>query len=279
MILRPPESPSRYKVPNLERGLQILELLLEHPKGLQQSEIAVMLGCSRTSVYRIAMTFLDHGYLLRDEETKALSLSRKLVAMGSRALAEQDLMSVSVDVMNRLRDLVKETVLIGTIVESELVVLGQVLGSHPFKFSVDLGARLPLHTAAPGKAILAFLPADEREALLPSISFKKFNAKTITSVKAFIQELEQAGQCGYALDREEQLTGIHCVSAPIFNRHGYPIAALWTTGPTDRIRRSDLPEVALQVTRHAGLISARLGHGGHVESNPDRNGHPHLKRK
>jgi DNA-binding IclR family transcriptional regulator len=238
-----------------------MELLLDHPAGLQQTEIAAKLRCSKTSVYRISMTLMDYGYLVRDEETKVVRLSRKLVAMGSRTLTEGDLMTVSVDIMKGLRDKVRETVLIGTIVETELVVLGQVLGAHPFKFSVDLGARLPLHTAAPGKAILAFLPDTEREAILGKICFIRFNERTVRDVREYRRQLEQAALTGYALDLGEQLAGIHCVAAPVFNRHGYPVASVWTTGPTERMPRADLPSVGAMVREQARLISGRLGYG------------------
>ena len=260
MSPRAPKTAPRYHVPNLERGLKIIELLLDHPQGLQQSDIAAKLHCAKASVFRIMLTLIDYGYLLRDEETKTVRLSRKLIGMGSRSLAEQDLMSVSVDVLKKLRDAIKETVLIGTIVETELVVLGQVLGTHPFKFSVDLGARLPLHTAAPGKAILAWLPRPERDPLLGKISFTRFNERTVTGVQAFVDELERVELAGYALDRGEQLTGIHCVAAPIFNRHGYPMASVWITGPSERIRETDLPRVGQVVRAHASIISERLGH-------------------
>lgn len=251
----------RYQVPNLERGLEMMELLLEHPDGLQQTEIARSLGCSKTSVYRISMTLIRYGYLVRDEETKSIRLSRKLIAMGSRSLGEEDLMTVSVDVMKSLRDRVRETVLIGTIVETELVVLGQVLGSHHFKFSVDLGTRLPLHAAAPGKAILGWLPLKEQKEVIERLTFTKFNKRTIANAADFLAELEQVRANGFAVDRGEQLSGIHCVAAPVFNRHGYPVASLWVTGPNDRIRRSDFPEVASQVMQHARAISGRLGCG------------------
>jgi DNA-binding IclR family transcriptional regulator len=207
------------------------------------------------------MTLQEYGYLARDEETKAVRLSRKLVAMGSRTLAEQDLMAISVDILKKLRDAVKETVLIGTIVEQEFVVLGQVLGSHPFKFSLDLGTRLPLHTAAPGKAILGFLPKEEREEISRKISYTRFNERTLTNVQEFIRELETVSVCGYALDRQEQLSGIHCVAAPVFNRHGYPVAGVWITGPTDRLKAADLPATGALVMEHTKMISARLGHG------------------
>lgn len=248
-------------MPNLERGLQILELLLDYPDGLPQSEIAALLHCSKTSVYRIAMTLLAHGYLIRDEETKSLRLSRKLVAMGSRTLAEADLMSLSVDVLKHLRDQVKETALIGTIVDTELVVLEQVLGSHPFKFSVDLGTRLPLHTAAPGKAILAFLPEAESAAMLARLPFTRFTPRTLGGPAELRCELTEVAAAGFALDRGEQLSGIHCVAAPIFNRHGYPVAAIWITGPSDRVPARELDALGALVLAKARVISARLGHG------------------
>jgi DNA-binding IclR family transcriptional regulator len=253
------DSDSRYNVPNLERGLKMLELLLEHPEGLQQTEIAARLGCAKTSVYRISMTLMEFGYVVRDEDTKTIRLSRKLVAMGSRVLAEEDLLVVSGEAMKSLRDRIGETVLVGALVGTELVVLGQVLGSHHFKFSVDLGTRLPLHAAAPGKAILARLPAAERDQILQKLSFDRFNERTICDVKEFVRELEQVGDLGYALDRGEQLSGIHCVAAPILNRHGYPLASIWVTGPTDRLRRGDFPAVGEIVRQHALTISGRLG--------------------
>ncbi len=256
----PPKRVSRYTVPNLERGLKMMELLLDYPNGLPQTEIASRLGCAKTSVYRIAMTLVDYGYLSRDDD-KTIRLSRKLLAMGSRTLGEENLMAIAFDVLKSLRDQVKETVLIGTIIETEFVVLGQVLGSHPFKFSLDLGTRLPLHTCAPAKAILAWLPVPERDSILSKISFPRFNDHTICDVKTFTQELEQASRDGYTLDRGEQLSGIHCVAAPIFSRHGYPIAGIWTTGPVDRIRFEDLPRVGALVAGHAHTISQRLGYG------------------
>lgn len=238
-----------------------MEHLMNFPQGLQQSEIAAQLRYSKTSVFRVTMTLVECGYLVRDSETKALRLSRKLIAMGNRTLGEDDLVASSLDVLKRLRDVVRETVLIGTIVDSEVVVLGQVLGSLPFKFSVDLGTRLPIHAAAPGKAIMAEMPEGECCELVDKISFVRFNDRTITDANSFMAELESARQNGFALDQGEQLSGIHCVAVPVFNRHGYPIAAVWTTGPADRLRREDLPLVGELVKAHAGIISGRLGYG------------------
>jgi DNA-binding IclR family transcriptional regulator len=241
--------------------LKILELLLDHPGGLQQTEIATRLSCSKTSVYRISLTLMAYGYVTRDEETKVIRLSRKLLAMGTRTLAEEDLLGLSQDLMKSLRDQVKETVLIGTAIETELVVLGQVLGSHHFKFSIDLGTRIPLHSSAPGKALLAWLPPKEREQLLKVLPYTRFNERTICSAEELSRELETILADGYAVDRGEQMSGIHCVAAPILNSHGYPLASVWTTGPNDRLRNGCFPKVGELVCEHARAISERLGYG------------------
>jgi DNA-binding IclR family transcriptional regulator len=257
--LRPKKS--RYSVPNLERALQILELLVERPEGLSQSELASRLRCSKTSVFRITATLLDRGYLERKGDERALTVSGKLLAMGSRALREKDLVGNSIDVMRDLRDSVKETVLVGTLACGEFIVLEQVLGSHPFKFSVDAGSRLPLHTAAPAKALIAHLPEKEREALIARIEFTRFNPGTITTAAQYRQELNAVRERGYATDRGEQLSGIHCVAAPVLDRHGYAIAAVWTTGPADRLREADLDAAGALVASHVKIISARMGYG------------------
>lgn len=252
---------ARYSVPNLERGLRILELLQDHHDGLSQTELASRLGYSKTSVFRVTRTLLEYGYLLRNDDTKTLRLSRKLLALGSRALADTDLMASAIDVLRRLRDTIRETVLIGTLADDAFIVLEQVLGAHPFKFSVDRGARLPLHTAAPAKAMLALLPGREREAAIDRIAFTRFNDRTLTSPAAFRQELQAVREQGYALDRGEQLGGIHCVAAAVLDRHGYPIAGVWTTGPADRLRESDLPAVGALLASQVRIISHRQGFG------------------
>ncbi len=252
---------SRYNVPNLERGLQIMELLLDFPEGLSQTEIATRLRSSKTSVFRITTTLVEYGYLVRSEDSRNLTLSRKLLAMGCKALHEKDLMGCSMDVLRGLRDQVKETVLIGTLADGAFIVIEQVLGSHPFKFSLDIGSRLPLHTAAPAKALLAFLPEREREALIETIEFVGFNSATIRDAERFREELDAVREQGYALDRGEQLAGIHCVAAPVFDRNGYPVAAVWTTGPADRIRERDFPTVGKLFCKQMRIISGRLGYG------------------
>jgi DNA-binding IclR family transcriptional regulator len=255
-----PDEASKYHVPNLERALQLMELLAHHPAGLNLTEISNALDFPKNSTFRIAMTLLDFGYLLRDEASKQFTLSGKLLALGYAAVSDQNLVEKSLDVMRDLRDATRETVLLGIIGDSDGVVLEQVPGSHAVKFLVDLGHRFDLHVAAPGKAVLAFLPDPIQQRTIQNLAFKRYNDRTITNPADFRAILALSRQRGYAIDHGEELESLHCVAAPIFDRHGYPIAAIWTTGPAERMPDSDFPVLGQLVMQHAQRISQRLGY-------------------
>ena len=248
---------SNYHVPNLKRALLVLELLGETRGGMTISEIVEALSVPKNSIFRITATLLDSGYLLRNNEKKFV-LTRKLLAIGSSAVSEYSLVEKSFDIMCQLRDLLQETVLIGTIAQNEFIVMEQAAGKHPFKFMLDIGSRISLHTAAPAKSIMAYLPEKQLEHLLNVMDFKQFNQRTITTAAGFRAALEEVRQHGYALDRAEELDGVHCIGAPVFDRYGYPVASIWTTGPSERLPDSLFETLGQQIKEHADRISQRL---------------------
>ena len=157
MVAKPKEQkPSNYHVPNLTRALKIMELFVDHHEGLTTTQITSILKIPRNSVFRITATLLDHGYLIRDEETKIFQLSQKLLTMGYAALGEQTLVEKSLTVMRKLRDRFKETVPLGIIHGNEGLVIEEVQGLHSFRYVLEPGRRFHLHTSAPGKGLGCF---------------------------------------------------------------------------------------------------------------------------
>ena len=251
---------SKYHVPNLTRALRILELLAEHPEGLTTTMITDTLKFPRNSIFRITSTLLEYGYLLRDEETKVFQLSQKLLTMGYTALGEETLVEKSLPVMRQLRDRFKETVPLGILHGSEGLVIEEVQGLHSFRFVLEPGRRFNLHSAAPGKALLAFLPDEDINRLISQISFRKFNPRTITDRESLLKCLKRVRSVGYATDRAEEIEGMHCIAAPIFNRHGYPLAAIWITGPSHRIKEKDFVSIGNEVRKASDRISRGFGY-------------------
>ena len=254
------ETDDRYHVPSLVRALSIIEYLAEHPGDCGAAEVADALSLPRNSVFRILTTLTDCGYLQRDPDNKAYGLTRKILAVAYRAIDGQNLVERSMDLLRSLRDLTGETVLIGTLTGKEGIVIEQVPSNNPIKVLVEIGHRFPLHTAAPAKAILAFLPASERDEVVGQIQFTRFTDRTCTNAAAFLDELRVIANTGYALDRGEEVEDIVCVAAPIFNHRCRPVASIWVTGPKSRISDRDIDPIRRAVMEHARKISARLGY-------------------
>ncbi|TXE07228.1 IclR family transcriptional regulator [Seonamhaeicola algicola] len=250
-----------YNVPNLERGLLIIELLANHSKGLTLTEIIDVLDISKTSAFRIINTLIFKNYLQKNETTKKITLSRKMLTLGISSMNEQSIVEMSIDVMRALRDELKESVMLGVILGSKKgTILEQVSSSYPVKLFVERGTQFNLHSSVGGKSILAFLPDEESDSIIKQMTLTKYTKNTITSKVTFREQLKDVKKKGYAIDNGEDIQGIHCIGAPIFDEYGYPVASLWITAPHGRLPHDEFHKKGKIVSKYALDISEKLGY-------------------
>lgn len=254
------ENDDNFSVPGLSRGIRIMELLAQRSDGLNQTEIAHALGIPFASVSRITLQLEEMGYLRRDPESKAFRLTMKMMVVGQRAMLGADMLELAIPVMRQLRDELHDTVALGVIQGTNVVVVESVPGTHPFIFTLNPGFTGQIHVTAPGKAILAWYDDARRDALLARMKFKRYNARTITSRTAFVKELALTRRRGWALDNAEEYDGVYCIAVPILDRTGFPLAAIWVTGPMNRVPSSRYPAIAARLNALVGTISSALGH-------------------
>ncbi len=251
---------SKYSVPNLERALRVFELLSKHQEGLIVSQIAKELEVPRNSIFRICATLRELGYIQYFRDTQQVILTRKLFSIGYRALADDNVVQLAAESMRRLRDETKETVLLGSLMDKEGVVLEELAGLHHFNFRLERGARFFLHCTAPGKALMANLSEAQQAGLLDSLELTRFNKNTITSKTKLLKELKLVRRSGVAYDEAEQIEGCHCIAAPVMDQYGHPVAAIWLTGPSSRLPISDFPQLGIHVKAAADEVSHLFGY-------------------
>ena len=248
-------------VPALDRGLAVLELLAARREPLRVTDFAEQLKLPKNSLSRILQALVDRGYLERDDATKTFTLTRKLLAIGSATVCESHLIEDSIDIMRELRDRTLEMVLLNVPLDArEGVVLNSVPSRHQVRLVVDPGTHFEYHNTAPGKVVLAFSAESEQAKMLAGVRLIPSTDRTITSKEALRSEMEEIRKQGFALDRGEFAEGIHCVSAPVFDRNKTFVAALTITGPSTRLPVTKLRELAPRVVAAAGAISRRLGY-------------------
>lgn len=250
-----------YHVPNLDRALQIVETLSASPRGLNRNEIAAATGCSVNMVYRIMMTFVDAGWVYRDENTGAYRLSRRLMDFAVAGSDEYSLASVAWPEMCALRDETNLTVQLGIITpDGRGLIIETAESRNPIRYVEEKGVHTAdLHTGAGWKSILAFLPDAECACFLDRLSFRCLTPNTVTSRTEFEKVLDGVRRRGYAVDDSEGREGLHCVAAPVFDRTGRPVGTICISAPADQLPTKDFKSHASSVMAAASAVSAKLG--------------------
>lgn len=254
------ESKEKYLIPNLQNAIQLIELLAVRPRGLTLAELVKELLLAKTTIFRITQTLQFHNYVYKDEKSSCFFLTRKFMRVGLSALGEQSLVENSLEHMRNLRDDTKESVLLGAMLETEVVLLEQVMGTHPFIFYLQPGKHFNLHASAPGKVLLAYAEEKERIETIKKLKLEYYNERTICTAKDLHKELEMVLGKGYGVDHAEELEGVHCISAPIFNQNGSVLAAIWITAPSSRLPLSEFDKMAEKVKACALKISTTFGY-------------------
>ena len=257
--VRPPSAikDSGFSTPSLDRALAILKCLGRHPSGLTLSQLASELGLPINLVDRVTQSLVAHQYLVRDAD-KRFSMGTGLLGLCQPVSDDVPLSEAALPAMRWLSTQSGEAAHLGILSGSEGIVLERVIGKAQIKFYTERGTRFPLHTSAPGKVILAFLPEEERDEVLGGVSFERFQPWTIASREEFLQCLEKVRADGYALDLSEHLEGLHCLGGPIFDSSGSAIASLWVTGISQRLTEERIEELIPILRRACAMATEAL---------------------
>jgi DNA-binding IclR family transcriptional regulator len=119
------------------------------------------------------------------------------------------------------------------------------------------GRSVPLHATSAGKVFLAFLPEEERDALLAR-KLERYTRATVVNRRELRSELEIVRRDGYCVcvgELEEALVG---VSAPVLDQRRRPIAVVSVWGTERRIRHASRPRLGRRAVRAANDIEALL---------------------
>jgi len=251
---------SNYEIQVVSRAIRVLETLAEAHTALGVSEVADRLGLSKNAAFRLLYTLEKSGCVEKNPETKAYCLGIKLFELGSSVIQTEDLRQLAMSVLESLQEEHQETVNLAMIHEGQVLYVERLESPQTLRTSTTVGTRAPAHSTSIGKALLAHVPRQEVEAILAKHGMPRRTPRTICDVEHLMHELEVIRRRGYAIDKEENIEGVRCIGAPVFDRHGRPIAAISISGPAHRLVDEErLRRVSDSVVSAARELSRKLG--------------------
>jgi len=243
----------RYRAPALEKGLDILELLVAESNPLTVSAIAQKLNRSTGELFRMIQVLDRRGFVEQVPESAGYRLSGRLFSLGMVQPAVKTLIEIALPPMRQLSLDIGQSCHLVLHSVGQIVVVARMESSELIGFSVRIGYRRPLTHALSGALLYAFQPEVIRrrwEDLLRPKPSKEELAE-------FRAKAERIRKKGYGQQASEFVPGVTDLSAPILRNH---IAAAALTVPfleSSSPARS-LKDSAQYLVRTAGEISSGL---------------------
>lgn len=217
-------------VQSLDRALDILEELADADRALGVGELAERTGLPQGTVHRLLQSLQVRGYVRRSP-TRKYALGTGSLRLGDAA--QRALVRSARPVLAGLVGLTGETANMAVLEGDDVVYVAQVSSPHTLRMFAEVGRHVPPHSTAVGKVLLAAMPVDRTVALIRRTGLPSRTPTTITEEHAFLTELALVRERGWAVDEQEQETGVRCVAVPVGDA-GRTLAALSVSGPADR---------------------------------------------
>ena len=240
---------------SVERALAVLRCFEQADGSLGVSELAAATGLSVSTAHRLTRALCAGGLLMQDPRSERYQLGPMLVVLGRRA--EQLLgYSRALPTLKALAEATGESVNLGVRADAEVLVVLAVPSAQPLRFDQLAGSRVPIHTSAMGKCLLAYAPSADPLRELPRLS--RVTERTITRREELAAELQRTRDYGWALNNEERNPGVRAVAAPVLDTNRVATAAVAVQGPALRLPDERLEAVARQVVESAEALAPLL---------------------
>jgi DNA-binding IclR family transcriptional regulator len=232
-------------VKSAARTLELLELLAaRRNRPARLRELSEALGMPRSSCYAVLRTLAKYGWVRTDASGTMYGIGIRALLAGTTYLDADPYVRIAKAALDRLGEQLDETFHLGRLSGTDVVYLvtresGQYLRAHS-----RVGRRLPAYSTALGKAVLAELADADLDEHVPA-ALASLTDHTITDRATLVADLAAARDSGYAVDHEENTTGVHCFALPL--RYAEPA--------TDAISCS-VPLARLTRAREADIVAA-----------------------
>lgn len=249
----------------LEKCMRILELFSDTSPVLHVGEIARILDLPRSTAYRYVSALREHGLIEEAPGGNGYRLGPRILELAA-SMSRKPLRELALPYMERVVREMGETVILCGLRGHVGVCLEKVDGHHALRVSFELGETYPLHAAATGKAIFAFLEPRIQEEIIADVGLPRFTATTITAESKLRQELARIRRLGFAESDGEAIEGTRGIAVPIFSPHRQVLASLGVSAPVHRVkgeRRKRLMGLLIdagrRITRELSALEARQG--------------------
>ncbi|MGB4138125.1 MAG: IclR family transcriptional regulator [Microbacterium sp.] len=240
---------------SVRRAAAVLQAIAEEP--LSVAALAEQFGTHRSTMFRELQSLEQVGFARRRPDGR-YAPGMQLALLGNAALDRLDLRGAAHTLVRGLHRTVGNTVHVGALIGDEIVYVDKVEDAAGVRLYSRVGATVRPHCSGLGKAVLAELPVERRDAVLADCDWRRYTTTTRTSRDDLDAELAVIARRGWAVDDAEFEDFVNCVAVPITSSAGVvgalSLTALRAVQDLAQLERHVplLRETAAEISRELG---------------------------
>lgn len=241
------------------KAIRIMRLFNAQQSRLTLAEISRALDMPKSTAHNLLNTLLSEGFIEKaDGEFYALGTAPLVLTQNIRVNVE--FRDPAAPLLRELADTVRESAYLTVRDGDYALYIYAVESPQRLLARTAIGDRASMHCTSVGKAMLAWLPAEEVDGIVARAGLPASTPATITDPAALHEHLTETRARGYAVDAGEHEANIYCIGAPIWNRQGTVIGACSISGQSVSLVTDHLEQYAGHVMHAAQEISRRMGY-------------------
>jgi DNA-binding IclR family transcriptional regulator len=249
-------------IQSVGRAARVLRALGSAPGRLGVTELSERIGLPKATVYGLLRTLEAHQFVEQELETGKYRLGPALLQLGNAFLENHELRARSLLWADSLAGRAGEAVHVGVLYGPSVLIVHHVFRPDNSVQILEVGASIPWHACALGKAIVAYLEPARRAELLGG-PLPRLTGRSRTDPDALAAELDQVARDGVAVEAQEAIVGEGGVAAALFDNQGAVVGAIGLAGPVERLLPGSRPAAAaVAAAKEAARgLSRELGAG------------------
>lgn len=250
--------------PALDRGLSILEYVIEASHPVTMKEISKAMSIPSASAFRLVKTLVQRGYLEEIDLSQQFYLpGNKIFQMVQFYQLNHSLQSVARTLLRDLAERTGQTAQLAILSGVSAMYIDQAIPKEPVSIVAPLHSFIPINVSAAGKILCCYLSDEELKAFLVPDNLQKKAKNTLSDPDSLVKEITLSRKRGYATDIEEFARGIGCVAGAVWDSHNHCVGAMGVTGHVDFYQNeTTLKHIVQSVLELAEDVSRVMGYAG-----------------
>ena len=140
----------------VQRAVKLLKACGQGP-GRRLTDLARAAELNKTTAFRLLSALESAGLVERTAEGDTYQIGAELTRLAGQALGNRALLAAGRPVLQALATATRETITLEVLVDDDVLIVDEVVGSHVIGAMPSLGTRWPAHATSTGKVLLAAL--------------------------------------------------------------------------------------------------------------------------